>query len=95
MKNLIITRAQLKAAGRWDIDFHLPAEEIKAFPRSICKRIDEVADVVKDKRDPTKEPDTLFQYIDISAVDVKVGVVVNPQDLELSLIHISEPTRPY
>lgn len=82
MKNLIITRAQLRAAGRWDIDFHLPAEKIKEFPKNLWKRVDEVAEVVRDKRDPTKEPDSVFQYIDISAVDVKVGLVANPQDLE-------------
>ena len=30
------------------------------------KKIIEVADIVKEKRDPTKEPDTIFQYVDIS-----------------------------
>ena len=82
MKKLTKTLAELKSAGRWDIDFHSPAEGIQAFPRELWKRVDEVADVVKDKRDPTKKPDEVFQYIDISAVDVSVGVVVNPQELE-------------
>lgn len=82
MKVLLKNRKELQVAGRWDIDFHLPAEGIKKFPKSLLKRVDQVADVTKDKRDPTKEPDLAFQYIDISAVDVSIGVVANPQDVE-------------
>lgn len=82
MKTLIKVRKDLQAAGRWDIDFHLPAEGIKAFPKGLLKRVDEVADIAKDKRDPGREPETAFQYIDISAVDVAVGLVSNPQDME-------------
>lgn len=82
MKVLLKKRKELQAVGRWDIDFHLPAEGIKRFPLKLLKRVDEVADVTKDKRDPTKEPDVAFQYIDISAVDVTIGAVANPQDVE-------------
>jgi hypothetical protein len=82
MRTLVKTRKDLNAAGRWDIDFHLPAEGIKAFPKALLMRIDQVADIAKDKRDPGREPDATFQYIDIAAVDVAVGVVSNPQDME-------------
>src|SRR5579871_6767367 len=82
MKILIKTLKELRRAGRWDIDFHLPAEGITKFPKSMLRRIDQVADIAKDKRDPTKEPDEVFQYIDIAAVDVVVGAIVNPQDVE-------------
>jgi hypothetical protein len=82
MKILIKTRKELQAAGRWDIDFHLPPVGITKFPDSLLKRVDEVADIAKDKRDPTKDPDSVFQYIDISAVDVVIGQVANPQDVE-------------
>lgn len=82
MKILLKSRKDLQSAGRWDIDFHLPAEGIQKFPKELLMRIDQVATVVKDKRDPTKEPDVVFQYIDISAVDVAIGVITNPQDVE-------------
>lgn len=82
MKTLIKTRNQLQAAGRWDIDFHLPPLGIRKFPKTLLARIDTVAVVAKDKRDPTKEPGTAFQYIDIAAVDVTVGTITNPQDVE-------------
>lgn len=82
MKTLIKTRQQLEAVGRWDIDFHLPAEGIKKFPKSLLQRVDAVADIAKDKRDPGREPETAFQYIDIAAVDVSVGAISNPQDVE-------------
>lgn len=82
MKKLIKLRRELIAATRWDIDFHLPADGIKKFPVSLLKRVDEVASVVQDKRDPTKKPDQSFQYIDISAVDVTVGAIMNPQDVD-------------
>lgn len=82
MKTLLKSRKELEAVGRWDIDFHLPPEGIRKFPKGLLKRIDEVADVVKDKRDPGKEPDTAFQYIDIAAVDVTAGTIANPQDVE-------------
>ncbi len=82
MKTLLKTRQELETVGRWDIDFHLPPEGIKEFPKELLRRVDAVADVVKDKRDPSKEPDAPFQYIDISAVDVAVGTIANPQDVE-------------
>jgi hypothetical protein len=82
MKILTKTRKELQAVGRWDIDFHLPADGIKKFPPSLLKRVDEVADVTKEKRDPTREPDAAFQYIDISAVDVSIGAIATPQDVD-------------
>ncbi len=82
MKTLLKTRQELESAGRWDIDFHLPPEGIRRFPEALLKRVDAVADVVKDKRDPGKKPDSPFQYIDIAAVDVAVGAIANPQDVE-------------
>lgn len=82
MKTLLKSRQELEVVGRWDIDFHLPPEGIKKFPRDLLKRVDSVADIVKDKRDPSKEPDSPFQYIDIAAVDVTVGTITNPQDVE-------------
>lgn len=81
MKVLVKKLGELALAGRWDIDFHLPPIEINKFPKSIVVRVDEVADVSKAKRDPGKNPDDLFQYIDIASVDVATGVVSNPQEL--------------
>src|SRR5262249_2867031 len=82
MKTLLKNRRELEAAGRWDIDFHLPAEGIRNYPDSIHQRVDAVALIARDKRDPTKEPDLAFQYIDISSIDVTVGIIANPQDVE-------------
>jgi hypothetical protein len=82
MKTLIKTRKELESIGRWDIDFHLPAEGIKKFPRDLLKRVDQVATLAKEKRDPTKTPDSVFQYIDISSVDVAVGQITNPQEVD-------------
>lgn len=84
MKVLIKRRKDLQTAGRWDIDFHLPAEGIRKFPRELLRRVDEVADIAKDKRDPRKKTDVVFQYIDISAIDVAIGTIVNPQEVESS-----------
>lgn len=81
MKALVKKLGELALAGRWDIDFHLPPIEINKFPNSIVVRVDEVADISKAKRDPGKNPDSLFQYIDIASVDVATGVVSNPQEL--------------
>ncbi|MXW63674.1 MAG: restriction endonuclease subunit S [Bacteroidetes bacterium SB0668_bin_1] len=82
MKILLKNSKELQSAGRWDIDFHLPPEGILKFSKSLLRRVDQVADIVKDKRDPTREPDKGFRYIDISSVDVAIGVVTNPQDIE-------------
>jgi hypothetical protein len=82
MKTLLKRRAELQSAGRWDIDFHLPAEGIKAFPAELLKRVDAVAEITKDKRDPTREPEKAFQYVDISSIDVATGIIANPQDVE-------------
>src|SRR3989344_2214348 len=81
MKTLIKKSADLFASGRWDIDFHLPPEGIKLFPKNILRRIDSIADFSKEKRDPTKKSEAPFRYIDISCVDPKIGLIQNPQDL--------------
>jgi len=81
MKVLVKKLGELALAGRWDIDFHLPSIGITKFPKEIVVRVDEVADVSKVKRDPAKNPDDLFQYIDIASVDVATGVIFNPQEL--------------
>ncbi|MGA7776994.1 MAG: restriction endonuclease subunit S [Paraburkholderia sp.] len=82
MKTLIKKRSELQTAGRWDIDFHLPPEEISKFPAALLKRVDEVATITKDKRDPSRNPDDVFQYIDISSVDVMVGGITTAQEVE-------------
>lgn len=81
MKTLVRTHAQLSAAGRWDIDFHLPATLIQAFDQSNVRRLDEVAHIVKENRDPGLTSDETFRYVDISSVDAKSGRVLNPQDV--------------
>lgn len=81
MKVLVKKLGDLALAGRWDIDFHLPPIGITKFPKGIVVRVDEVADITKAKRDPGKNPDDLFQYVDIASVDVATGVISNPQEL--------------
>jgi len=81
MKRLLLTRRELYNSGRWDIDFHLPPEGIKKFPKELLSRVDAAADIGKDKRDPLKNPEVAFQYIDISCIDVSVGVIATPQEL--------------
>ncbi|MDH3353534.1 MAG: restriction endonuclease subunit S, partial [Nanoarchaeota archaeon] len=81
MKIKLETLDILHREGRWDIDYHLPPEGIKTFDPEILKPISEAADIVKDKRDPTKDPEKQFFYVDISCVDVVTGIIVKPQDL--------------
>lgn len=81
MKTLLKTRKSLEEAGRWDIDFHLPPEHIRKFREELICRVDSTAEIIKDKRDPTKRPDQVFQYIDISSIDVASGLIANPQEL--------------
>lgn len=81
MKTLKKTRKSLIDAGRWDIDFHLPPEGIKAFPDALLRRVDEVADVVRMTRDPSARPEESFKYVDISSVEVTTGSISGPQDL--------------
>jgi len=81
MKVLIKTQAELIHAGRCDIDYHLPPEHLQAFDKSIVKRVDQVAGVIKIKRNPVDKPEDAFKYIDISSVDVQIGRIVTPQEL--------------
>jgi type I restriction enzyme S subunit len=66
---------------RWDIDFHLPPEGIKKYPKDLLRRIDQVADIIKTKRDPSKKPEDVFYYIDIASINVLTGEIENPQEL--------------
>lgn len=81
MKVLIATNEQLATAGRWDLDYHLPPELIQQYPRRRHRPVSKLADLSKRKRDPGKDPDGTFTYVDISSVDVQTGVIVNPQEL--------------
>ena len=81
MKILNKKLSELVLAGRWDIDFHLPAEGIKQFPSPLLKRIDKIADVTRTTRDPSLRPEEVFQYIDIASVDVSTGSIATPQEL--------------
>jgi len=81
MKYKVANLKKLHKEGRWDIDYHLPAEGIKKFDDNILKPISDAASIVKDKRDPTKKPDEQFTYVDISCVDVTTGVITTPQEL--------------
>ena len=81
MKTLLKTLAQLRTAGRWDIDFHLSPEGIRQFSPESLRRVDAVAVTSKDKRDPTQKPEEAFQYIDISSVDVTTGSILSPQEI--------------
>ncbi|WP_165495635.1 restriction endonuclease subunit S [Acinetobacter sp. ANC 4173] len=81
MKTLVIEKEKLLAAKRWDIDFHLPAEGIQKYPPTLLKKVKDVAQIRKEKRDPRLEPEEAFKYIDISCIDVQTGLVNNHQDL--------------
>lgn len=81
MKTLIAAPKALVTAGRWDIDFHLPAELIREFPKDCCVPVRDIADIIKTKRDPSKHPEQSFRYVDIASVDVITGGISNPQDL--------------
>ena len=80
MKTLIKNRKELREAGRWDIDFHLPPLGIKNFETDILMRVDQVADVIREIRDPSLNPEELFQYVDIASVDNSLGAITNPQE---------------
>lgn len=81
MKTLVKTFQSLHDAGRWDIDFHLPPIGITRYDQSILARVDEVADIAATKRNPSKEAEAAFLYIDISCVDSGTGMVGEPQEL--------------
>ncbi len=81
MKTTIENQSDLYSEGRWDIDYHLPAEGIKKYPSAILQPVSKAATVVKAKKDPTKKPDEEFKYIDISCVDTSTGTVTAPQEL--------------
>lgn len=81
MKTLLKSRSALNAAGRWDIDFHLPAEGLRAFPTDLLKPVSEVGFIASERRDPTQLPEESFRYVDIASVDVSIGVITNPQDV--------------
>lgn len=77
MKTLKKTFGQLQEEKRWDIDYHTPAELINGFRTDIVRTVDEVATVVtRGNRNPLNEPDTEFQYVDIGAIDVTEGAII-------------------
>ena len=81
MNYLKIPFSKISQENRWDIDYHLPPVEIKKYNNAILCKIESCADIIKDNRNPMNEPDKEFIYIDISSIDVTVGMIINPQEL--------------
>jgi hypothetical protein len=81
VKALLVSHKQLAKEGRWDFDYHSPPELVYRFPSSILKKVEQVAEVVKPKKDPTKEPDATFFYVDIASVDVEIGEIARSQEM--------------
>ena len=68
---------------------------IRRPPRSTLDRSSAASDVYKRqwKTNPTREVYAAAPAFGVSVIDV--GVEITDTESELSLIHISEPTRPY
>ena len=81
MKQIKVKYKKLIDEQRWDIDYHLPPIEINKFSKDILIEMRRCSDVITEKRNPTLKPDELFQYIDISSIDVVTGIIINPQEL--------------
>lgn len=81
MKQLKVKYKKLIDEQRWDIDYHLPPFEIKKFSKNILTEMRKCSDIITEKRNPTLKPDDLFQYVDISSIDVITGIITNPQEL--------------
>ena len=81
MKHLKISLKHLAKEGRFDFDYHDPPKLIHEYPSESLVRLDKLVDFKKLKRDPTKDPDVAFEYIDISSVDVVAGEIARTQTL--------------
>lgn len=81
MKSLIKTTQILVKEGRWDIDYHLPAEGIRNFPAERVAPVSRLAVASNEARNPTLKPDKVFLYVDIASIDIETGTIVNPQEL--------------
>ena len=81
MKVLLKTQFSLNKSGRCDIDYHLPPEHLKAFPSENITRVDQVAEVLKEKRNPGEELEDVFLYVNISSVDVVIGRIRDEEEL--------------
>lgn len=81
MKVLITKYEELIVAGRWDIDYHLPPTEIRKFGDTILTKVEDCAELIGEKRNPTQIPEQSFWYIDIASVDVVTGIITNAQEM--------------
>lgn len=81
MKILLKNSITLKDAERWDIDYHLPPEEIEKYPINIRLPVSELATVSTTTTDPSLTPEESFLYVDIASIDIRFGEIVNPQEL--------------
>lgn len=81
VKQIKVKYKKLIDEERWDIDYHLPPIEINKFSKDILTEMCKCSDVITEKRNPTLKPDELFQYIDISSIDVVTGIIINTQEL--------------
>lgn len=81
MKLLVEEFNKLNRERRWDIDYHLPAEKIQGFPQASIVKVSKIASVINQTRDPSRQPQTGFKYIDIGGIDVATGIITNVQEL--------------
>lgn len=81
MKYLKTQQTKLIEAERWDYDFHEPPLLIHHFDATIVKRVSDVAEIVKLKKDPTLNANEIFKYIDIASVNIETGEIERYQEL--------------
>ena len=67
-------------SGRFDVAFNMGFHKFDPY----ADRVVQVGDVVlfsKETKNPTKEPNTSFRYIDISSINIATGEIVEPSEM--------------
>lgn len=79
MQSTIVNIRKLAEEQRFT--FEDPEESIKQYPDRILRKMGDVISFVKDKTDPTKKPESAFQYVDIGSIDLVIGSITEAEEL--------------
>jgi type I restriction enzyme, S subunit len=66
--------------GRFDIAFNMGFHKFDPYEEQV-KQVSELASFPKETKDPTKEPDETFNYIDISSVNIRTGEIEAAEEI--------------
>jgi len=81
LKIIIKKNSQLITENRDDFDYYAPIEDLEQYSEKMLFELQECVDFSEESRDPSKDNNNSFLYVEISAIDSENGEITNVEEI--------------